>query len=66
MAERQINDKEKDYIPGQPAGAQGPQFESFDFAYESDQVQKMAMESDKASLVDIDRQLALTKKKLKK
>lgn len=58
--------KKKDYIPGQPAGAQGPQFESFDFAYESDQVQKMAMESDKASLVDIDRQLALTKKEIEK
>ncbi len=58
--------KKKDYIPGQPAGSQGPQFESFDFAYESDQVQKMAMESDKAALVDIDRQLALTKKEIEK
>lgn len=58
--------KKKDYIPGQPAGSQGPEFESFDFAYESDQVQKMAMESDKAALVDIDRQLALTKKEIEK
>ena len=56
--------KKKDYIPGQPAGSQGPQFENFDFAYESEQVQKMAMQSEQANLVDIDKQIAATDKEL--
>ena len=56
--------KKKDYIPGGPAGSQGPQFESFDFAYESDQIQKMAMQSEQANLADINKQIAATDKEL--
>tara|TARA_R100000951_G_scaffold61692_2_gene51821 strand:+ start:371 stop:1681 length:1311 start_codon:yes stop_codon:yes gene_type:complete len=57
-------EKKKDYIPGAPAGSQGPQFESFDFAYESDQIQKMAMQSEQANLADINKQIAATDKEL--
>jgi hypothetical protein len=56
--------KEKDYIPGSPPGSQGPTFENFDAAYELDQRQKLATESDRANLVDINRQIAATDKEL--
>ncbi|MDA7543946.1 hypothetical protein N8814_05350 [Acidimicrobiia bacterium] len=56
--------KEKDYIPGSPPGSQGPTFENFDTAYEVDQIQKMATESDRANLADINKQIAAADKEL--
>ena len=56
--------KKKDYIPGTPPGSQGPRFENFDTAYEVDQIQKMAMESDRANLADINKQIAAADKEL--
>ncbi len=58
--------KKDKYIPGTPPGSQGPKFENFDTAYEVDQIQKMATESDKAALVDIDKQLAAADKELRR
>ena len=55
---------QKKRIPGAPPGSQGPKFEDFDFAYESEQIQKMAMQSDKANLADIDKQLAAADKEI--
>ena len=57
---------QKKRIPGTPPGSQGPKFEDFDFAYESEQIQKMATQSDKANLADIDRQLAEANKELER
>ena len=56
----------KKEIPGGPSRTQGPDFENFDFAYESEQIQKMATQSDKANLADIDRQLAEANKELER
>ena len=56
--------KKKDYIPGTPPGSQGPRFENFDTAYEVDQIQKMATESDRANLADINKQIAAADKEL--
>ncbi len=57
-------EKKKDYIPGTPPGSQGPKFENFDTAYEVDQIQKMATESDRANLADINKQIAAADKEL--
>lgn len=57
---------QKKRIPGGPPGSQGPKFEDFDFAYESEQIQKMATQSDKANLADIDRQLAAANKEIER
>ena len=57
---------QKKRIPGTPPGSQGPKFEDFDFAYESEQIQKMATQSDKANLADIDRQLAAANKEIER
>jgi len=56
--------KKEDYIPGSPPGSQGPSFETFDVAYEQDQRHKIAMESDRANLADINRQIAAADKEL--
>ena len=57
---------QKKRIPGGPPGSEGPKFEDFDFAYESEQIQKMATQSDKANLADIDRQLAAANKEIER